>query len=294
MTHAFFKALLFLGAGAVIHAMHHEQDMRNMGGLAGKIKYTYLLMWIGTLALTGVPPFAGFYSKDAILESAFAAHTPVGYVAWVLGILAAFMTTFYSFRLLFMTFHGQPKNQKALDHAHEAPITMQLPVTLLAIGAVVSGFMGFGMIGKGWFKEAIVLADGHDALAHAHHVPGWVKSAPLAMILMGFGLAVLMYLLKPHMPKALAERHPGKYAFLLNAWYFDRLYQKIFIEPAKTIGKGLWKTGDETIIDGYGVNGTAATVQRIANWIRQFQTGYVYHYAFAMLIGVLVLVTFYA
>ena len=146
MTHAFFKALLFLGAGAVIHAMHHEQDMRNMGGLAGKLKYTYVLMMIGTLALTGFPYLAGWWSKDAILESAYAAHTSVGTFAWVLGIIAAFMTTFYSFRLVFMTFHGKPKVQKTYDHAHEAPWVMMLPLVVLAIGAVVAGYLGSPMI----------------------------------------------------------------------------------------------------------------------------------------------------
>ncbi|MBF0621922.1 MAG: NADH-quinone oxidoreductase subunit L [Magnetococcales bacterium] len=294
MTHAFFKALLFLCAGAVIYAMHHEQDMRKMGGLFKKIPITYALMMIGTLALTGFPFLAGFFSKDAILESAYAAHTTVGTIAFTLGILAAAMTTFYSFRLVFMTFHGKPESQKAWDHAHEAPFSMRFPLFVLAVGAVIAGYVGLPMIGEGWFKEAIPLMPGHDALAHAHHVPLWVKVLPFGMFLLGLALAWLMYVKSTGIPKQLAARFNGTYNFLLNAWYFDKLYERMFINPAKVIGKGLWKTGDETIIDGYGVNGVAATAKRIAKKFGAIQTGFVYHYAFAMLIGVLVLVTFYS
>ncbi|MEO5377786.1 MAG: NADH-quinone oxidoreductase subunit L [Magnetococcus sp. DMHC-6] len=294
MTHAFFKALLFLGSGAVIMAMHHEQDMRKMGGLIRKIPITYAIMMIGTLALTGFPYlFAGFYSKDAILESAYAAHTPVGMFAFVLGLLAACMTTFYSFRLVFMTFHGTPKDKHAYDHAHEAPWTMRGPLFVLSIGAVFAGLLGLPMIGEGWFGEAIILAPGHHALMHSHHVPFLVKWSPFVMFVVGLALSYHMYVRSPQIPAQLAMRWNGLYKFLLNAWYFDRLYSKIFIEPAKAIGQGLWKTGDETIIDGYGVNGIAGTVVKLAESIRKLQTGYVYHYAFAMLVGVLVLATFY-
>ncbi len=294
MTHAFFKALLFLGSGAVIHAMHHEQDMRKMGGLVKKIPFTYAMMMIGTLALTGFPYlFAGFYSKDAILESAYAAHTSVGMFAWVLGIIAAFMTTFYSFRLVFMTFHGKPGDQHAYDHAHEAPFSMQLPNLVLAVGAIGAGYVGLPLIAEGWFKDAIILAPGHDALKNAHHVGLFVKWLPFAMFLGGLILAWILYIRKPTLPGFIAEQWRGTYRFLLNAWYFDKLYDRVFVRMARRIGEGLWKTGDETMIDGYGVNGIAATCVRLAQQLKQFQTGYVYHYAFAMLIGVLVLVSVY-
>ncbi|MBF0588015.1 MAG: NADH-quinone oxidoreductase subunit L [Magnetococcales bacterium] len=294
MTHAFFKALLFLGAGAVIYAMHHEQDMRKMGGLVRKIPITYALMMIGTLALTGFPYLAGYYSKDAILESAYAAHTTVGMIAWTLGIAAAFMTTFYSFRLVFMTFHGKPASEKAYDHAHEAPWVMRFPLVVLAVGAVIAGAVGAPMVGADWFQSAIQLVEGHDALEHAHHVSGLAKWAPFIMFLFGLGASYLLYVLKPDMPGRIAKSWPGVHQFLLNAWYFDRLYERLFINPAKVIGHGLWKTGDETIIDGYGVNGLANTIGRWAQAMRRLQTGYMYHYAFAMLVGVLVLVTLYA
>ncbi len=293
MTHAFFKALLFLSAGAVIHAMHHEQDMRRMGGLARKIPMTYAVMMIGTLALTGFPFLAGFYSKDAILESAFAAHTAVGTFAWLMGMMAAVLTTFYSFRLVFMTFHGEPADHHAYDHAHEAPWSMRGPLLLLAVGAVFAGMLGAPMIEAGWFASAVVLAPGHDALAHAHHVPLWVKWLPFAAFLVGLGMAWLMYVRLPTLPGIMAETFRRSHRFLANAWYFDRLYDWMFVNMAKRIGEGLWRTGDETIIDGYGVNGVAATCVRIAGWLRSVQSGYVYHYAFVMVIGVLVLVTVY-
>ncbi|MBF0438778.1 MAG: NADH-quinone oxidoreductase subunit L [Magnetococcales bacterium] len=297
-THAFFKALLFLGAGAVIHAMHHEQDMRHMGGLIKKIPITYAVMMIGTLALTGFPYLAGFYSKDAILESAFAAHTTVGSYAWVLGMVAAILTTFYSFRLVFMTFHGAPPKDSharhAYDHAHEAPWSMRLPLVVLAVGSVLGGVMGHGMVGDGWFKEAIFIAPGHDALAHAHHVSAWVKWSPFGMFLIGLTLAWVLYVKVPTLPAIMASHWRNTYQFLLNAWYFDKLYDRLFVQPARRIGHGLWQTGDVTIIDGFGVNGVAAVVERLSLMLKRVQTGYVYHYAFAMVIGLLVLITVYA
>ena len=292
MTHAFFKALLFLSAGAVIYSMHHEQDMRKMGGLRKKIPITYAVMMIGTLALTGFPFLAGFYSKDAILEAAFAAHTPVGTFAWILGMLAAVMTTFYSFRLVFMTFHGEPADQHSYEHAKESPWVMLVPLMLLSIGALFAGKLGSPMTHLGWFKSAIFLAPGHDAMEHAHHVAAWVKWSPFLMFLIGLGLAYLLYIKMPTLPPILAEHYRKTYRFLLNAWYFDRLYDKLFVQPAKVLGEGLWRTGDEGIVDGC-VNGVASTCGRLAQMMRQLQTGYVYHYAFAMLIGVLVLVSVY-
>ncbi|MBF0189807.1 MAG: NADH-quinone oxidoreductase subunit L [Magnetococcales bacterium] len=297
-THAFFKALLFLGAGAVIHAMHHEQDMRHMGGLFKKIPITYTVMMIGTLALTGFPYLAGFYSKDAILESAYAAHTTVGTLAWIMGMLAAILTTFYSFRLVFMTFHGAPPKdhhaKHAYDHAHEAPWSMRFPLLVLAIGSLICGVLGQSMVHEGWFKEAIFIAKGHDALAHAHHVAAWVKWSPFGMFLIGLALAWLLYIKTPTLPAIMAGHWRNIHQFLLNAWYFDRLYDRIFVRPARQIGQGLWQTGDVTIIDGFGVNGVAAMVGRLAQGLKRIQTGYVYHYAFAMVIGLLVLITVYA
>ncbi|MBF0161346.1 MAG: NADH-quinone oxidoreductase subunit L [Magnetococcales bacterium] len=292
MTHAFFKALLFLSAGAVIYSMHHEQDMRKMGGLRKKIPITYTVMMIGTLALTGFPYLAGFYSKDAILEAAYAAHTPVGTLAWVLGMAAAVLTTFYSFRLIFMTFHGHPADHHSYDHAKESPWVMLLPLMVLALGALFSGVLGSPMTHLGWFKSAIFLAPGHDAMEHAHHVSAWVKWSPFAMFLIGLSAAYLLYIKMPGLPAIIAGHFQKTYRFLLNAWYFDRLYDRLFVQTARRVGEGLWHTGDEGIVDGC-VNGVAAVCARLAQQLRTLQTGYVYHYAFAMLIGVLVLMSLY-
>ncbi|MBF0096621.1 MAG: NADH-quinone oxidoreductase subunit L [Magnetococcales bacterium] len=292
MTHAFFKALLFLSAGAVIHSMHHEQDMRKMGGLRKKIPITYAMMMIGTLALTGFPFLAGFYSKDAILEAAYAAHTGVGTFAWSLGMIGAVLTTFYSFRLIFMTFHGQPADHHKYDHAHESPWVMLVPLMVLAVGALFSGMLGQSMTHLGWFKSAIFLAPGHDAMEHAHHVSAWVQWSPFLMFLIGLGLAWLLYVRLPSLPGIIAGHYRATYRFLSNAWYFDRLYDRLFVQPAKMVGEGLWLTGDAKIVDGC-VNGVAALCQRCAEQLRSLQSGYVYHYAFAMLIGVLVLVSLY-
>ena len=292
MTHAFFKALLFLSAGAVIYSMHHEQDMRKMGGLVKKIPVTYVIMMVGTLALTGFPFLAGFYSKDAILEAAFAAHTPIGMFAWVLGMLAAILTTFYSFRLVFMTFHGKPADQHSYDHAKESPWVMRLPLLVLAVGAIFAGVLGAPMTHAGWFKSAIFLAPGHNAMEGAHHVAAWVKWSPVVMFALGLMAAYVLYVRLPTLPGIVARHFRGTYRFLLNAWYFDRLYDKLFVHPARVVGEGLWHTGDEGIVDGC-VNGVASVCGQLAQKLRQLQTGYVYHYAFAMLVGVLVLVSVY-
>lgn len=295
MTHGFFKALLFLGAGAVIHAMHHEQDMRKMGGLRKKLPMTFVMMGIGTLAITGFPYlFAGYYSKDAILESAWAAHSTVGTIAFTLGILAALMTTFYSFRLVFMTFYGEAKDQHAYDHAHEGPWVLRGPLVILSVGAVVGGFLGLPLIHEGWFGDAILVLPGHDALANAHHVSWVIKWMPFAMFLIGLALAYQMYIRDPGMPARLATAFPRLYDFLQNAWYFDALYDRMFVQPAKWLGQNFWKVGDEDIIDGYGVNGTANRVLIWAKELGRMQSGYIYHYAFAMFIGIAALVTFYA
>ncbi|MGR0187212.1 NADH-quinone oxidoreductase subunit L [Azospirillum aestuarii] len=295
-THAFFKALLFLGAGSVIHALHHEQDMRNMGGVWRKIPFTYAVMWIGNLALAGLPFFAGYYSKDMILEAAFASASPVGKFAFALGIAAALLTAFYSWRLLFMTFHGKPRMEKSVfDHAHESPIVMLIPLGVLALGALFAGF-GFHELFIGhsmehfWGKTILVLADNNSIEAAHHHTPGWVKLAPLVVGLIGIALAYIMYMAMPGLPTKVATTFRGVHQFLYNKWYFDELYDRLFVRSAKYLGYGLWKSGDGAVIDGVGPDGIAAATRDVAARASRLQSGYVYHYAFAMVIGVVLLV----
>ena len=303
MTHAFFKALLFLGAGSVIHALHHEQDMRKMGGVWRKIPYTYTLMWIGSLALAGVGipgvfGFAGFYSKDIILESAFAAHTGVGTFAFWLGIAAAFMTAFYSWRLLFMTFHGSYRgDHHTYEHAHESPLSMMIPLVVLAIGAVFAGIVGYewfvGHDLEAFWRDSIKVLPEHAALHHAHDVPLWVKLAPLVVGVAGIALAWLFYIRQPELPARTAATFAPIYRFFYNKWYFDELYDFLFVRPAKRLGYALWKKGDGEIIDGLGPDGFAQGARGIARFAGRLQSGYIYHYAFVMLIGVVVLVSLY-
>ena len=295
-THAFFKALLFLGAGAVIHAMSDEQDMRKMGGIWRMIPVTYVLMWIGNLALAGIFPFSGFFSKDIILESAFASHTGLGMYAFGLGILAAFLTAFYSWRLLFLTFHGKPRaDERVMAHVHEAPAVMWVPLVGLAIGAVVIGYLMLPMVATDidfWGTSILVLPI-HNALEEAHHVDFWVKALPMAVGVLGIGGAFLFYVLRPELPGMLATRARPVYLFLLNKWYFDELYDFLFVRSAKYLGRNLWKQGDGAVIDGIGPDGVAAATLSIARRAVKLQSGYVYHYAFAMLLGLAAIVTWY-
>jgi NADH-quinone oxidoreductase subunit L len=293
MTHAFFKALLFLGAGSVIHGMSGEQDMRNMGGIWKKMPITYAYMWIGSLALAGLPIFAGYYSKDMILEAAYAAEGLGRYAFW-LGIAAAFMTAFYSWRLLFMTFHGQPRASKeVMSHVHESPPIMLRPLLLLAFGAVFSGILGyhaFGMVSaEGTFWQMSIAS--HEIIEKAHHVPGWVPVLPLLMGLSGIALAWMLYIVSPGIPAKLAASFGPLYRFLLNKWYFDELYDWMFVNPAKRLGHHLWKFWDEKIIDGLGPNGAALMTHIFAGRASSLQTGYLFHYAFAMLLGFLMVVS---
>jgi NADH-quinone oxidoreductase subunit L len=300
-THAFFKALLFLGAGSVIHGMHHEQDMRRMGGLAKKLPITWAMMLIGTLALTGVGiphlvGFAGFHSKDAIIEAAYAAHTPSNFAFWGL-VIAAFMTSFYSWRLMFLTFHGETRaDHHTYDHAHESPWVMLVPLLVLAAGAVFAGVaFSYFFIGGGYedfWRTALFEAPGKDIRHHMHEVPEWVLWAPTLAMLSGLGLAVLYYVLAPWLPAATARTFRPVYLFLLNKWYFDELYDRIFVRPAFAIGRLLWKGVDGAVIDGT-IDGTAKGVLWGTGRIVRLQTGYVYHYAFAMLIGVAALLTYF-
>jgi NADH-quinone oxidoreductase subunit L len=303
MTHAFFKALLFLGSGSVIHALDGEQDMRRMGGLGPKIRITYWMMMIGSLALAGIGipfvfGFAGFYSKDIILESAFAAHSGPGAFAFWLGIAAAGMTAFYSWRLLFMTFSGHARgDHHAHEHAHESPTVMLVPLYVLAVGAIVAGVLGYeyfvGHHREAFWGAAIKVLPEHDSVEHAHHVPVWVKVLPLVVSVSGIGMSYGLYIRNPAMPAELVVRFAGLYRFLLNKWWFDELYDRVFVRTSFALGVGFWKKGDAAVIDGLGADGLAANTLVAARRMSALQTGYVYHYAFAMLIGVVAFATWY-
>ena len=292
-THASFKALLFLGAGAVIHALHHEQDMRRMGGLRKVLPFTVAMMLIGTLSLTGFPFTSGFVSKDAIIEATYAAHSSVGNYAFVLTLIAAVLTSFYSWRLMFLVFEGKPREPKeVLAHAHEPPWTMGVPLILLALGALLLGVLfSHFFIGSGqeefWRGSLVTHAEPHQ------EVPSWVLAAPTLAMAAGFATAWYFYITNPLVPFGLSKRFRGAYLFLLNAWYFDALYDAIFVRPAKWLGRFLWKTGDGTVIDGIGPDGVAARVIDITNRVVKLQSGYIFHYAFAMLIGVALLITYF-
>jgi len=301
-THAFFKALLFLGSGSVIHAVSDEQDMRRMGGLRTLIPKTYWMMVIGTLALTGVGiPMtvigtAGFFSKDAIIEGAFAGHNGFAGAAFVLLVVAAAFTSFYSWRLIFMTFHGTPRaSADVMHHVHESPNVMLVPLYVLAVGALFAGFVFHDyFIGEHyaefWRTSLFTLPDNH--ILHAiHEVPILVKLSPFVAMLAGFGVAYQYYIRSPETPKQAAARHHILYNFLLNKWYFDEIYDVLFVKPAKRLGYFLWKRGDGWLIDGFGPDGVSARVIDITNRAVKLQSGYLYHYAFAMLIGVAALVT---
>ncbi|EKF42680.1 NADH:ubiquinone oxidoreductase subunit L [Nitratireductor indicus C115] len=301
-THAFFKALLFLGSGSVIHAVSDEQDMRKMGGLRKLIPTTYWMMVIGTIALTGVGiPLtvigtAGFFSKDAIIEGVFAGENYFSGFAFVLLTVAAVFTSFYSWRLIFMTFHGKPRaSADVMHHVHESPLVMLVPLFILAAGALFAGvafkefFIGHDY--EHFWKAALFTLPENHILEEFHHVPLWVKLAPFVAMLLGLYVAWVFYIRSPERPKALARRFSGLYAFLLNKWYFDEAYDFLFVRPAKRLGHFLWKKGDGIVIDGLGPDGISARVVDVTNRIVKLQSGYLYHYAFAMLIGVAALVT---
>ena len=309
-THAAFKALLFLGSGSVIIAMHHEQDMRKMGGLRHKIPLTYYVMLAGTLSITGVGiplltlldtplGFAGFVSKDMIIESSFAAHSEVGKFAFTLLVAAAAMTAFYSWRLIFMTFHGETRaDRHTYDHAHDSPNTMMIPLYLLAIGAVLAGMNWYpDFVGHNegtWWGSGIYNAAGNHVLHDSHAIPVLAKLAPFIAMVLGFGLAWQMYIRKPHLPAQLARQHRALYLFLLNKWYFDEIYEFLFVQPTKWFGRFLWQKGDLGTIDGF-LNGLAlGLVPRLTRYAGRMQSGYLFHYAFVMLIGISFLITWFA
>ena len=329
-THAFFKALLFLGAGSVIHAMHHEQDMRNYGGLRKKIPYTFAAMMIGTLAITGVGiplthyGFAGFLSKDAIIESAYAASLG-GYSFWML-VLSALFTSFYSWRLIFMTFYGDPRGDSHThSSAHESPKTMLIPLAVLSLGAIFSGmiwyksFFGdhysvnkfFGIreaishshdIGDDAGRSndnlavdvpigAIYMAPNNHILDEAHHVPKWVKLSPFVAMIIGFLLSYIFYIWRTDMPRKLAQNQRYLYSFLLNKWYFDEIYEILFVRSARFLGRFLWKKGDGQTIDGFINNFSMVFIPLLTKLAGRAQSGYIFTYAFAMVLGIVVLIT---
>ena len=322
-THAFFKALLFLGAGSIIHAMHHEQDMRFYGGLRKQIPLTFWAMMAGTLAITGVGVvgafgFAGFYSKDSILEAAYAGGGELGSFAFVIGIFAALLTSFYSWRLMFLTFwgtprwagsehiqhavHGQHENPDeeaghgehvsnpvgtAGYHPHESPMSMLVSLGVLATGALLAGFIfhhSFISGGEGAFWQGSLAFS--ETLIHAmHEVPLWVKWAPFAVMLTGFAVAWFAYIRRPEFPAIFTAQAGVLYRFLYNKWYFDELYDFLFVRPAFWIGRLFWKQGDVGIIDRFGPDGAAWVVVQGSRLAQKVQTGYLYSYALVMLLG---------
>ncbi len=299
MTHAFFKALLFLGAGSVIHGMSDEQDMRRMGGVFKMLPVTYGYMWIGSLALTGIPFFAGFYSKDLIIEAAYAAEGTAAGFAFIMGITAAFFTAFYSGRLLFMTFHGKPRASKeTMSHVHESPKIMTVPLIVLAFGALFAGYIGANMLGMvdadGDFWQGSVVTGGKDGiLDQAHHVPQWVPWLPLLVALSGFGLSWLFYVSKTHLPQRLANNAKGLYQFLYHKWYIDELYNVLFVQASLKIGQVFWKRGDEAVINRLGPDGASGASLKISEVLSRFQNGYIHHYAFIMMCGVVALLVWF-
>jgi NADH-quinone oxidoreductase subunit L len=298
-THAFFKALLFLGSGSVIHALHGEQDLRKMGGLRGPIPFTFAMMVIGTLSLTGFPFTAGFFSKDAIIEVAGASTAPAARYAYWLIVIAAFLTSFYSWRLIFMAFFGKPKDEHAFEHAHESPPVMTGPLLVLAIGALGAGFVFADYFIEHGYAEfwrgSLFTVHGNPVLEASEHVESpLVKWLPTIMMAGGFLLAYVAYIRETWLPAWTVRNFKPIHAFLYNKWYFDELYHWMFVRPTAWLARVLWIYGDGAIIDGLGPDGVAARVTAITKRAVRFQTGYVYQYAFVMLLGVAAIVTYFA
>jgi NADH-quinone oxidoreductase subunit L len=296
-THAFFKGLLFLGAGSVITAMHHEQDMRHMGGLKDRIPFTYITMIVGTLALTGFPLTAGWYSKDAIIEAAFVSHSPMALYGYICTVGAALLTSFYSWRLIFKTFHGEPHDRQHWRDAHESPMVMLIPLGFLAFGSMFAGlpfnevFAGHDV--ESFFRSSLFFAKSNTVLEEMHHVPLEIGVLPTVMMALGFLVAWHFYIRRPDIPVELARQHEMLYKFLLNKWYFDEIYDALLVEPTKKLGQLLWKGGDGWLIDGFGPDGVSARVLDVTRNVVRLQSGYLYHYAFAMLIGAAAFITWF-
>jgi len=293
-THAFFKALLFLGSGSVIHAFKDEQNINNMGGVWKKLPYTYSLMIIGTLALTGFPFLSGFYSKDAIIEFAYLRGNTTGYYAAGIGIFTAFLTSIYSWRLIFKTFHGEYNNKEIkIDETHESPIVMLIPLILLSIGAIFAGFL---------FKELFIGNEGlnnfwRDSIfflkpLSTDHPPLWFLLLTPTLVILSIPLAYYLFVKNRNLPERLASINKPLYQFLLNKWYFDELYDVLFVKPSKKLGLFLWKFFDLKIIDGFGPDGISSMIKKFSVKANKFQSGYIYQYAFVMLLGFSALLTF--
>ncbi len=296
-THAFFKALLFLCSGSVIIAMHHEQDTRHMGGLWRKLPVTYVTMVIGTLALTGFPFTAGYFSKDAIIEAALVSNHPMAAYGFVMALVAVALTAFYSWRLIFKTFHGEPHDREHYEAAHETPKTMLVPLVVLAIGSIAAGYPALAIFtGHGadtFFHGALSLGTANGLFENAEKLPLALSIMPTVMMIVGFLVAWVFYIRRPDLPEELARQQYVLYQFLLNKWYFDEIYDFLFVRPAMRLGRLLWKGGDGFIIDGFGPDGVSARVLDVTRNVIRLQTGYLYHYAFAMLIGVAAFFTWF-
>jgi NADH-quinone oxidoreductase subunit L len=296
-THAFFKALLFLGSGSVILAMHHEQDIRHMGGLKDRIPFTYWTMVIGTLALTGFPLTAGYFSKDAIIEAAYVSTNPMALYAFGMTVIAAALTAFYSWRLIFLTFHGAPHDPHHYEEARESAMVMLIPLGFLAVGSIFAGypfkelFVGHGV--AEFFRDSLKFGPNNHILEDMHHIPYLASIAPTVMMAIGFVIAWEFYIRRPELPVELARQQAPLYRFLLNKWYFDEIYDFLLVRPTLWLGRVLWKYGDGWVIDGLGPDGISARVLDVTRGVVRLQTGYLYHYAFAMLIGVAALITWF-
>jgi len=292
-THAFFKALLFLSAGSVIHAMHHEQDMRKMGGLFKKIPFTATMMWIGSLAIIGFPYLSGYYSKESILENAFYTSNGIAYFAYLVGILTALLTAFYSWRLLFLTFHGENRsNNKTYDHAHESPLVMTVPLFILAIGSIFSGiFFADYFIGyykKEFWDNAILLTE-----SSHKYLPLTQSLISKSAVAIGILVCVLIYSNNLNRAKNLSYNLDPLYSLSKNKWYVDELYHKVFVLTFFKLANFFWKRGDEKTIDGLGPNGVSWIISKSSSYVSLFQSGYLFHYAFAMLGGLVIILTWF-
>ena len=290
-THAFFKALLFLGAGSVIHAFHDEQNIEKMGGVWKKIPMTYALMVIGTLALTGFPLLAGFYSKDAIIESAYFSKSLFAGYAFVIGLTTAFITSVYSWRLIFKTFHGKYNNAMSFDKVHESGLVMIIPLIVLAIGAIFSGYVFheifIGENTKFWGKAIFFLKQ----TAHGHP-PLWLLILIPTLVISAIPLSFILFLKRKDIVENFINSQKPLYNFLVKKWYFDELYDLIFVRPFRSIGNFLWQRGDVKTIDAYGPDGIARVVKNLSDRASSMQSGYLYHYATILLIGLIIIVTF--
>jgi len=298
-THAFFKALLFLGAGSVIHVLSGEQDITKMGGLWKKIPFTYAMMWVGSLALCGIWPFAGYYSKDAIIEAAYVSGSGVGEYAFSMGVFAACCTAFYSIRLLILVFHGTSKVPAKLSkHIHEPSLTMIVPLALLSLGAVFSGVIGdkiFYILSPGlefWHNSITILAQ-PNILEKIHHLPISIKITPLVAGVGGMILAYIFYITHPNLPKIIAARFSWLYVVVYNKYYVDELYDVLIVHNLKRCANYFANTTEVKVIDGFGPNGFASVVNRMSGYFSKLQTGYLYHYALVMLLGFVIFLTWY-